>query len=361
MTIPISRPSVGEEEIRSVTEVIRSGMLVQGKKVGEFERKFSSRVKRKFGVAVSSGTSALQLSLEAAGIGKGDEVITTPFSFIATANAIIHCGARPVFADIEPDTFNIDPGSIEKVVTGKTRAVLVVHLFGNPCDMDRITAICRKRKLLLVEDCAQAVGAEYRGRPVGSFGALSCFSFYPTKNMVTGEGGMILTDDRELESKLRVLRNQGQVGEYEHVAVGYNHRMTDMAAAIGLEQLRKLDKLNKARIRNARELTGLLSGIGWLKTPVPTRGSRHVFNQYTIRITGRERESVISALKGQGIGSKIYYPKPIHMQPAYMGMGFGEGTFPQSEKAAREVLSIPVHPGVGSEGIRKIAGVLKGM
>ncbi len=361
MAIPISRPAIGEEEIRSVTEVLKSGMLAQGKRVGLFEKEFASRMGRRFGVAVSSGTSALQLALEAAGTGRGDEVITTPFSFIATANCIVHCGARPVFADIDPITFNIDPGDVENAITEKTKAVIAVHLYGNPCNMEKIEEVCSRNGLILIEDCAQATGAEYKGRPVGGFGEFSCFSFYPTKNMVTGEGGMILTDDSDMDRKLRILRNQGQSGEYEHVVVGYNHRMTEMAAAIGLEQIRKLDRLNESRIKNAQKLTEMLKGVEWLETPKPEKNSRHVFNQYTIRIKGKSREKVIEALKRQGIGSKIYYPRPIHMQPAYLSMGFREGEFPESERAAKEVLSIPVHPGVSLEGIEKIAGILKGL
>jgi perosamine synthetase len=359
--IPISRPSVGEEEILAVAGVLRSGMLAQGEKVARFERQFASMAGQRHGIAVSSGTAALQLALQAAGLRKGDEVITTPFSFIATANSILHCGATPVFADIDPDTFNIDPRKVEEAVTERTRAVLAVHLYGNPCDMDAIGRICGERGLLLVEDCAQATGASYRGVPAGSFGRLSCFSFYPTKNLTTGEGGMVLTDDCGLDREIRLLRNQGQTDEYEHVSVAYNYRMTEIAAAIGLAQMAKLDRLNGQRIRNAQKLTGLLGGLGWLKAPAAGRDGKHVYNQYTVRVTGRDRESVIRGLREAGIGSKIYYPTPIHLQPAYRALGFREGMFPESEKAAREVLSIPVHPGVGDEGVERIAQTLRSL
>jgi len=356
MAIPISRPAIGEDEIRAVTEVLRSGNLVQGAKVEQFENEFSRYVGARFAAAVSSGTAALQIGLQALGLGKGDEVITTPFTFAATANAIIHCGAKPVFADIDPATFNLDPEKI--AASAKTKAVLCVHLYGQPCEMDSLQSACRDADAKLVEDAAQAVGAEYRGKRVGTFGALSAFSFYATKNLTTGEGGMIATGSKGLAEQAKVIRNQGQSGQYRHDIISYNFRMTDIQAAIGIEQLKRVDSLNRKRMENARFLTDSLSSVGGIETPLVPKHVKHVFHQYTLRLQNG-RDKLLSYLNGHGVGARVYYPQPVYMQPPYAKMGFRKGLCPEAEKACSQVLSVPVHPLLTQKELEEIVKQVK--
>jgi perosamine synthetase len=342
--VPIARPVIGREEIKAVKKVLESGMLVQGERVFDFGSRFSEYVGTKYGVPTSSGTTALMSGLKSLGIKKGDEVITSPFTFIASSNSILFQGARPVFADIDKETFNIDPGLIEEKITRRTKALLIVHLYGNPCEMDSILRICREHNLLLIEDCAQAAGAEYRGKRVGSFGDLSIFSFYPTKNMTTAEGGMILTDKEDVARKASIIINQGQEGQYEHKILGYNYRMNEMQAALGLIQLKKLDVMNQKRTENALFLTKGLSGLEWIETPAPTPRSRHVFHQYTIKVAGNRRDELLKYLSENGIETRIYYPRPVYLQPAYQKIGLGGFSCPVSEDICRHILSVPVHP-----------------
>lgn len=345
MPIPIARPVISEEEADSVKEVLFSGRLAQGAKVEEFEEAFARYVGTKYAVAVNSGTAALHLALLAHAIGKGDEVITTPFTFIATANSILFTGAKPVFVDIDERTFNIDPRQIEERITPRTKAIMPVHLYGQPCEMDEITAIARKHGLAVIEDACQAHGAEYRGKKVGSFGT-GCFSFYPTKNMTTGEGGIIATDDPDVAEKAKMLRNHGQKERYRHVTLGFNLRMTDVAAAIGLCQLRKLDPFNEQRMRNAKSFTEAFRNVKGLVAPYVSPNVKHVFHQYTIRVTdefGVPRDALRQELARRGIGTEVYYPLPIHRQPLYLELGYDEH-LPRSERAAREVISLPIHP-----------------
>ena len=356
MAIPISRPAIGEEEIRAVTEVLRSGNLAQGKKVEQFENEFSRYVGARFAAAVSSGTAALQIGLQALGLGKGDEVITTPFTFAATANAIIHCGARPVFADIDPRTFNLDPEKI--AASKKTKAVMCVHLYGQPCEMDSLKSICREADAKLVEDAAQAVGAEYKGKRIGTFGALSAFSFYATKNLTTGEGGMIATGSKGLAEQARIIRNQGQTEQYRHDIISYNFRMTDIQAAIGIEQLKRVDSLNRKRIGNAKFLADSLSSVKGIETPFVPRHVKHVFHQYTLKVP-KGRDKLLSYLNGHGIGARVYYPQPVYMQPPYVKMGFGKGLCPVAEKVCGQVLSIPVHPLLKQNELEEIVKQVK--
>lgn len=344
-TIDISTPVLTGEELAAVEAVLRSGRLAQGPKVKEFEEAFASYIGTKHAVATGSGTAALHIAMLAAGIGADDEVITTPFSFGATANAVLLSGARPVFADIDEVTFNIDPVSVREKITSATRAILPVHLYGHPCEMDGITSICREHDLILFEDACQAHGAEYRGRRVGSFGA-GCFSFYPTKNMTTGEGGMITTDDDRLADKAGMLRSHGQRQRYVHELLGYNYRMTDIGAAIGICQLKKLDGFNRKRIEHARMLSEGLGGVRGLTCPVLAPDVKHVFHQFTIRVTGdfaMARDELKRKLQDKGIMSEVYYPLPIHRQPLYVELGYSD-SLPNAEKACDEVLSIPVHP-----------------
>ena len=274
--VPIAKPIIGEEEIENVVEVLKSGMIAQGPKVMEFEEKFANWIGAKYGIATNSGTSALHVALLACGIGEGDEVITTPFTFIASGNAIVYTGATPVFADIDLDTYTIDPDSIEDLITDKTKAILPVQLYGQAADMDKIREIAEKHDLKIIEDAAQAHGAEYNGEKVGTLGDMACFSFYPTKNMTTSEGGMITTNDEELAKKAQMFRAHGASERYHHDEIGYNFRMTDIAAAIGLAQLNVIDEFNNKRISNANYLNEQLKDVEGIVTPKSPDNYKHV-------------------------------------------------------------------------------------
>ena len=361
--IPIAKPIIGSKEIKAVTAVLKSGSVAQGKWVRDFEDRFASLHSVKYAVATSSGTTALHLALLALGIGKGDEVITTPFTFIASANAILYVGAKPVFVDIDEETFNINPKLIEKKITSKTKAILPVHLYGLPANMHEIMSIARRHNLFVIEDACQAHGAEIKGRKVGTIGDVGCFSFYPTKNMTTGEGGMVTTNDKELVERLVLFREHGMKVRYHHDVLGFNFRMTNIEAAIGIEQLKKLTKFNKVRIKNARFLNKHLSKVKGLILPLSSRGYKHVFHQYTIRITKDyflNREDLIKRLLTNNIGSSIYYPIPVHKQKIYLDLGY-KNNFPIAEKLSQEVLSLPVHPSLRSSDLNRIVKVLKRM
>ena len=361
--IHIASPLIGEEEKKAVEEVLSSGMLAQGPKVREFEEAFSRYIGSGHAIAANNGTTALHAALLACGIKRGDEVITTPFSFIATANSVLYCGAKPVFADISEKTFNIDPEKIKDKITKKTKALLIVHLYGMPCEMKGILEICEEHNLRLIEDACQAHGAEYKGKKVGSFGDAACFSFYPTKNMTTGEGGMITTNDMEVAEKAMLLREHGSKVRYHHEILGYNYRMTDIAAAIGIEQLKKLDKMNEKRRANAEIYKSELKNLKGITLPFVPGYAKHVFHQYTIRInknSKRTRDQLVQELKNSGIGTGIHYHLPIHLQPLYKKMlKIKSGAFPISEKAANEVLSLPVHQSLKKEEVRYIAEKVK--
>jgi len=349
--IPIASPIIEDDEIQEVVRVLRSGFLAQGPKVEEFEKAFADYTNSRYAVATSSGTTALHVALSAAGVGKGDEVITTPFSFAATANAALYVGARPVFVDINPQTYNINPEKIEDAITRDTKAIIVVHLYGQPAEMDHINDIGEDNELIVIEDAAQAHGALYHGRKVGSLADIACFSFYPTKNITTGEGGMITTDDEDIAHLARMIRSHGESARYEHVLLGYNFRMTDIAAAIGIVQLKKLEKFNNRRIKNAEYLTENLEVLDYIKTPYVMDDAKHVFHQYTVRV--KNREKWMEYLRGEGIGFGVYYPRPIYRQPLYKDLGFG-ASCPEAEKASREVLSLPVHPNLTMDDLDRI-------
>ena len=353
--ISIASPLIAEEEIEAVVDVLKSGMLSQGSQVAKFEDDFASYIGTKYAVAVSSGTTALHVALLTCGIAEGDEVITTPFTFIATVNAILYCGAKPKLVDVEEDTFNINPNLIEENIIGRTKVIMPVHLYGYPCEMRSIIELSKKYKLHLVEDACQAVGAEYGGQKTGSFG-IGCFSFYPTKNMTTCEGGMITTDDMQVAKQARMIRNHGQDRRYVHERLGYNYRMTDMAAAMGVCQLEKLESLNRKRLENAMYLTEALSPVKGVITPCMQQNIKHVFHQYTIRIRQDfplTRDELKKKLEEAGIYTGIYYPLPVHMQPFYNDLGY-DCSLPVSEKLAREVLSLPVHPKLAREDLDRI-------
>ncbi len=354
--IPIAKPIIGSEEIDAAGEVLMSGMLVQGESVKKFEEAFSDYLGAKSSIAVSNGTVALDLALKALGLQPGDEVISPAFTFIATANSILYQGSKPVFADVDEKTFNINPESLSEKITSKTRAVIGVHLYGQPFDMKAAMQICEDHHITLVEDCAQAHGAEFLGKKVGSFG-IGCFSFYPTKNMTTGEGGMITTSDEELAAKLRLLRNHGDTGKYNHISLGYNYRMTNLQGAIGQIQLQHLDEFNSRRIRNAKFLNAHLK-IKGITTPYKAKSVKHVYNQYVIRIEDdfpASRETLMEYLQAKGIGSAVHYPKPVYEQPLYKELGYGKERCPVSEDVSRRVLSLPVHPSLKQEDLEYIA------
>lgn len=365
--IPIAKPLIGKEEKAAVLEVLESGMLAQGKKVTEFEDNFAKYIGVKHAIATSNGTTALHTALLAHGIGPGDEVITTPFTFIATANAIKMVGATPVFVDIEEHSFNINPDLIEAAITKKTKAILPVHLFGLPANMEKIQEIARKHNLIIIEDACQAHGAEFKGQKAGSFGT-GCFSFYPTKNITSGEGGMITTNDSNIADKARKIINHGSEKKYYHNCLGYNFRMTDIAAAIGIEQLKKLSQFNQKRKENAALLSKILEDKLKEKEKLknkagiilPQINAGHSLHQYTIRIMpelGKNREEIIEILKNKGIGSSVFYPLPVHKQKSFAE--YNCLTFSVAEKAAEQVLSLPVHPSVAREEIELIGKTIK--
>ena len=356
--IPIAKPFIGDEEIKEVEAVLKSGFIAQGPKVAEFEGKFADYIGTKHAIATSSGTTALHVALLCAGIGKGDEVITTPFSFAATANSILYVGAEPVFVDIDPKTYNINPEKIEEAVTDKTKAIMPVHLYGQPANMDPICKIAKDHDLKVIEDAAQAHGAIYNGHKIGSIGDMACFSFYPTKNITTSEGGIITTDDNSYDKDARALRAHGESERYEHVILGYNFRMTDIAAAIGVVQLKKLEGFNEKRIENAEYLTEHINTIEGIEPPFVAENVKHVFHQYTIRVKEGKRDELRDILNNEGIGTGIHYPKPIYKQNLYENLGYTDDC-PETEKAATEVLSIPVNPGLSAEDLGKIVSVLE--
>ncbi|MPW38629.1 aminotransferase class I/II-fold pyridoxal phosphate-dependent enzyme [Thermococcus sp. 101 C5] len=360
--IPIAKPLIGEEEINAVVEVLKSGMLAHGKEVEAFEKEFAQYLGAKHAVAVTNGTAALDVALKALKIGPGDEVITTPFTFIASANAILFQGAKPVFADIDPKTFNLDPNDVLEKINDKTKAIVVVHLYGQPADMKAFKEIAEDYKLHLIEDCAQAHGAEFEGQKVGTFGDIAAFSFYPTKNMTTGEGGMVVTNDDELAKRADLIRNHGQAEKYLHVELGYNLRMTNIAAAIGRVQLKKLDGWNEKRIENARLLSEGISKIEGLTPPYVDPRVKHVFHQYVIRVEEEfplNRDELMAKLREKGIGTAVHYPIPVHQQPLYQKLGYPKDICPNAIEASKRVLSLPVHPAVSKEDIDYIISALK--
>ena len=349
--IPAASPIIGDDERAAVDRVLRSGMIAQGPEVAAFETEFAAVVDGRACVAVNSGTSALHLGLLAAGIGPGDEVIVPSFTFAATGNAVRLAGADPVFVDIEPDTFCLSAEAVAAAITPRTAAVMPVHLYGHPADMPRLSAVAARHGLLLVEDAAQAHAAALDGRPVGAFGHVAAFSFYPTKNMTSGEGGMVVTDSPEVARTVRLLRNQGMELRYQNEIVGFNARMTDLAAAIGRVQLGKLEGWTQQRRANAKALDASLGATDGVTTPAVADGARHVYHQYTIRVSGgRDRDEVQRRSQADGVGCGVYYPVPTHRLPSF---AFALD-LPETERAADEVLSLPVHPALTEADLERI-------
>jgi len=352
--ISIAKPLIEDAEKQAVLEVLDSGMIAQGPRVKAFEEAFAEMCGVEHAVATSSGTTALHVALLANGIAAGDEVITSPFTFIASANSVLFTGARPIFVDIDPVTFNIDPAQIEAAITPRTKAILPVHLFGLLADMDVIMDIAERHDLVVIEDACQSHGAEYKGQRAGSFGT-GTFSLYPTKNITSAEGGMITTDDEEIAENCRVIRQHGMRRRYYHDELGFNFRMTDVHAAIGLAQLGKLEKFNAARIANAAYFNDHLEGV---ITPTVPEGYRHVYHQYTVRAPEGRRDALMAHLKENGIGFGVYYPVPIHKQTYYVKeLGYDQ-RLPEAERAAEEVLSLPVHPALSQADLEKIVATI---
>ena len=361
--IPIAKPYIGEEEKKAVLEVLDSGIISQGPKVEEFEKKFADFCGVKSSVAFNSGTAAIHTALYVMGIGKGDEVITTPSTFIATANPILMQQAKPVFADIKPDTFNIDPKQILEKITEKTKAIISVDLYGQLCDYDKINKIARDNNLLVIEDACQAVNASFGGKKAGSFGDIGCFSFYATKNMTCGEGGSITTDNQEYADKAKLFRQHGMsgLGKYDYDDIGYNYRTTYINAAILIEQLKKIEMLTEKRIKNAEYFNENLKDIEGVEIPFVKKGFRHVFHQYTIKVDGFKlsRDKLIEHLKERGIDSKVYYPKPLHLCRNFRKLGYKEGDFPVTEEVNKQMLSLPIYPSLSKEELYLIMDVIK--
>jgi dTDP-4-amino-4,6-dideoxygalactose transaminase len=344
---------VSEEAVETVSKVLRSGQIAAGPLVAQFEEEFAAWIGVDHAVAVANGTLALWVGLVAGGIDPGDEVIVPSFTFAGTAGAVLMAGAKPVYADIDPKTFCVTPETVDAVVSPKTRGVMPVHLYGHPAPMDDLAAFCSERGLLLAEDAAQAHGAAIAGRRVGAFGLFGAFSFYPTKNMTTGEGGMVTTNDPGLAEAARRLRNHGMAERYNHVGFGTNARMTDIAAAIGLDQLHRIDRWNAQRAANAAALNARLAGQ--VVTPSTTPGYTHVFHQYTVRTP--DRSALMSSLERHGIGHGIYYPRGCHDQPAYRDPS---ANLPETDRATGEVLSLPVRPDLSTQEIDRIVEAVRG-
>lgn len=357
--ITVSKPIIGEEEIEAVNEVMRSGMLAQGPKVKELEESFADYCGVKYTIALNSGTAAIHTGLHALGVKEGDEVITSPFTFVASANPIIMVGGKVVFADVSEEDFNIDAKEIEKKITGKTKAIIPIDLYGQIYDYQKIKEISENTGLKILEDACQSVGAEQDGRRSGCFGHAAAFSLYATKNMMSGEGGVLVTDDEEVAERCKQFRHHGQSEKtrYEYWDLGFNYRMMDLQAAIALSQLKKIDEFNRKRIKNAAKLSEGLKGIEGLVVPPVKKDNKHVFHQYTIRITEgfkTTREELMNYLKEKGVGTGVYYPKPLHLHPHFARLGYKPGDFPVAERLATQVLSLPVHPSLTDDDINLI-------
>jgi len=348
--------SIKPEIDAAIARVLDTSQFVLGSEVVGFEREFAAYCGADECIALNSGTSALHLALLATGIGPGDDVITVPFTFVASVAAILYAGARPILVDIEPHSFTMDPAAIEGAVTSRTKAILPVHLYGQPADMDPILEVAKRNNLVVIEDAAQAHGAKYKGRPVGSLGDIACFSFYPTKNLgAYGEGGAVTTSDAQYARRIRMLRDWGQDRKYHHVLRGFNYRMEGLQGAILRVKLRHLDQWTGARRAAASKYNRLLADCG-LNLPTEMPWARHVYHVYTVRT--EDRDGLQAALQAEGIQTAVHYALPAHLQPAYDDLGYSVGTFPESEKAAKEVLSLPLYPEITDAQLQKVAQAL---
>jgi dTDP-4-amino-4,6-dideoxygalactose transaminase len=349
--------SIKAEIHAAIERVLENSTFILGPAVVEFEQDFAKYCEARHCIAVNSGTSAVHLALLAAGVRPGDEVITVPFTFVATVAAIEYCGARPVLVDIEPDTFNMDPAKLEAAITSRTKAIMPVHLYGHPADMDPILALARKHKLQVIEDAAQAHGAEYKGQRTGAIGDLACFSFYPTKNLgAYGEGGAVTTNNPEFAVKIRLLRDWGAAERYHHSLKGYNYRMEGLQGAVLGVKLRYLDQWTDARRKHAARFTSELAGQRVI-TPRSRDWAKHVYHVYALRV--EPRDQVHKALVEQGVHAGMHYPIPIHLQEAYRDLGYKAGDFPVAEQAARQEISLPIYPELTIEQIDFIVQAVK--
>ena len=362
-TIPMSAPDITEEDVEAVAEVVRSGRLALGPKTEEFERLVAEYVGVKHAVAVSSGTAALHLIVKALGIGPGDEVLVPSFTFVASVNVILYEGAKPVFVDIEPDTYNLDPEDLERRITPRTKAIMVVDVFGHPAEWDEISRIAEKYGLKVIDDSCEALGAEYKGKKLGQFGDAAAFAFYPNKQMTTGEGGMIVTNDEQVAKLCRSLRNQGrgEMGAWlEHERLGYNYRMTEMSAALGVSQLRRIETLLAKRERVARIYTQRLSELEWIRTPVVRPYVRMSWFVYVVTLAeGMHRDPVMKALAEEGIPTRGYF-SPVHLQPyVRRRLGTKEGMLPVTESVARRTIALPFHGNMTEAEVDMVVEALK--
>ncbi len=354
--------SIRDEIDAAIQGVLDSGQFILGPEVKAFEEDMAAYLGVGFGVGVASGTDALQLALLACGVKSGDEVITTPFTFIATAEAIDKCGARPVFVDIDPRTYNIDTARIESVITSKTAAIVPVHLYGQSADMEPILHIARKHNLKVIEDCAQALGAEYKGRKVGSLGDASCLSFFPAKNLgAYGDGGMVVSNSPDIAEKVGMLRRHGATKSYHHVVHGFNSRLDAMQAAVLRVKLGYLDQWNEARRSRASLYSRALSLLDGIEPPHIEEHNRSSFNYYTLRLreTRRNRDDLRKHLESKGIQTAVYYPLSLHLQEVYKNLNYRSGDFPVSEQAQEEVLSLPMCPELSEEHVEEIVQVIR--
>jgi len=354
--IQINAPQIGEEEIEAVVKILKSGMLTHGLGAGpmvtRFEKAFAKFARARHAIAVNTGTAALHLSVIEAGIKSGDEVILPSFTYVATAEAVVFAGAKPVFVDIDSETYNICPEEVERAITKKTKAIMPVDLYGLPADVQPMREIAEKHGLTIVEDAAQAHGATYKGNPVGTFADVVCWSFYASKNMTTGEGGMVTTNIDEMAEEMRFMRSHGEKEKYKSLMLGYNYHMPEMQAAIGCVQLKKLPGFVAKRRENAKKLTEIFRKEERLQLPTEPKDCEHSWYLYTVRLKDakeRERDKTVEELRRKGIGVEVYYMNPVHLMPYYRR--FGNYKLPETEKASKQVFSLPVHPGVTLEQI----------
>jgi dTDP-4-amino-4,6-dideoxygalactose transaminase len=365
--IPINLPKIGEEEIEAVVKVMRSGALTSalgaGPMVTQFEKNFAKFAGVKHAIAVNTGTAALHSAIVAAGVQQGDEVILPGFTFVATAEAVVMAGGKPVFTDIDPETYNISPAEIQKNITKKTKAILPVDLYGLSADIKHIREIATKHGLAVVEDAAQAHGATYNWKPAGVFADAACWSLYASKNMTTGEGGVVTTDSAEVAELLRLIRTHGEKAKYASLMLGYNYRMSEIQAAIGLVQLEKLPAFVVKRRENAKRLNRLLAKTDRLQLPEETKDQQHSWYLYTVRLRNaaeNERNKIVEELRRQDVGAEVYYANPVHLMPYYRER-FGGRKLPETEKAAKQVFSLPIHPAVTEAQIDYIGKALLGL
>jgi perosamine synthetase len=362
--IPINRPQIGEEEVEAVVKVLRSGFLTQGlgegPRVTQFEKNFAKFASVEHAIAVNTGTAALHLAVVASGVKHGDEVILPSFTFVATAEAVVMAGGKPVFTDIDPETYNISPAEIEKATTRKTKAIVPVDLYGLPADIKPIREIAVRHGLAVVEDAAQAHGATYAGKTAGFFADVACWSLYASKNMTTGEGGVITTCNDEMAEAMRLMRTHGEKAKYASLMLGYNYRMSEIQAAIGLVQLEKLPAFVARRRENAGRLTKILAKTEKLQLPQEPKGREHSWYLYTVRLknaTENDRNRIVAELRKRDIGAEVYYPNPVHLMPYYR-RSFGRRKLPETEKTAKEVFSLPIHPSITEQEVDYIGNTL---